>query len=572
VTDIVSPRHVASPARHPALERVRADVLTAGGLALLLGVLGVAGTFALLSLKMEIYQLVLPTGSLPTLAGLAVGFVLVAALVTALAHIREMVLCATSERIARGLAAPALLAAAGGGREPAPAAAQVTTDLDELRRGMSGNLCAALLDVAVLPALVLVLAFLHWSFAAFALLCGGLAAAASLAGARVSRTALRDANHATAAGAAAVADAMRNAEAVEAMGMLPDLERRWLRGLQDGAARLGRAQATLRLTGSVLGSMQTLSGGGALLLGAALALTGAEIGAGILVAMLLMGRVVDPFTRLGGMVEDWTAAQAAWRRLEATLSAEARQAAHAGAFACPAGRLVLDRVAHVVPDAAAPLFRDVRLVLEPGEALAIAGPPGSGKTTLLRLILGLMQPTTGTVFLDGHAVHQWERTDLARHVGYMPQEPDLPDGTVAEVIARLGEPEMGAVLEASRLAGAHAAIVALPQGYATPIGPGLPLSAGQRQRIALARALYGRPRLVVLDEPSAWLDAAGEAAVLRLLGQLRARGVSVVVASHRQKVLAAVPKLAWLGERPAALPAPEPHRLLPRPAAGSLAA
>ena len=572
MTDAVPPGHWPSRGRHPALERVRADVLATAGLALLLGTLGIAGTFGLLSLKMEIYTLVLPTGSLSTLAGLAIGFVLVAGLVTALAYIREMALCAAGQRMARGLAAPALLAAAGSAQQPAAAAGQTISDVDELRRGMSGSLCAALLDVAVLPMLVAILGLIHWSFAALGLLCGALAATASLAGARYSRVALRDANHESAVGAAAVADAVRNAEAVEAMGMLPDLERRWARGLQDGAARLRRAQGGLRITHAVLHTMHTLSSGAALLIGTALALTGAEIGTGILIAMLLMGRVVDPFTRLGGMVEDWTAAQAAWRRLEATLSPAASHSTRTGAFGCPAGRLVVDRVGHVVPGASAPLFRDVRLALEPGEALAIAGPPGSGKTTLLRLILGMMQPTTGTVFLDGHAIHQWDREDLARHVGYMPQEPDLPDGTVAEVIARLAEPDMAAVLEASRLAGAHPAIVALPLGYATPVGAELQLSAGHRQRIALARALYGRPRLVVLDEPSAWLDAAGEAAILRLLGQLRARGVSVVVASHRRAVLAAMPKLAWLGERQAALPAPEPRRLLAPPAAGSLVA
>lgn len=572
MTDPLPPRPLLSRTRHAALERVRADVLAAAGLALLLGALGIAGTFALLSLKMEIYQLVLPTGSLSTLTGLALGFVLIAGLVTALAHLREMALSAAGQRIARGLAAPALLAAAGGAQQPAAAAAQTTSDLDELRRGMSGSLCAALLDIAVLPALVVILGLIHWSFAALGLVCGALAAAASLAGARYSRVALRDSNHDSAVGAAAVADAMRNAEAVEAMGMLPQLERRWARGLQDADARLRRAQGGLRIAHALLNTLQTLSSGGALLIGTALSLTGAEIGTGILIAMLLMGRVVDPFTRLGGMVEDWTAAQAAWRRLEATLSPTAPQPIRAGAFGCPAGRLVLDRVGHLLPGASAPLFRDVRLALEPGEALAIAGPPGSGKTTLLRLILGMTQPTTGTVFLDGHAVHQWEREDLARHVGYMPQEPDLPDGTVAEVIARLTEPDMAAVLEASRRAGAHAAIIALPRGYATPIGAEHPLSAGQRQRIALARALYGRPRLVILDEPSAWLDAAGEAAILRLIGRLRADGVSVVVASHRQAVLAAVPKLAWLGERRAALPAPEPRRLLARPAAGGLVA
>ncbi|WP_270939371.1 ATP-binding cassette domain-containing protein, partial [Falsiroseomonas oryzae] len=216
------------------------------------------------------------------------------------------------------------------------------------------------------------------------------------------------------------------------------------------------------------------------------------------------------------------------------------------AFPCPEGRLVLERLTVLVPKEPRPLLREVSLVAAPGDVVAIAGAVGSGKSTLLRMIAGAARPAAGAAFLDGHATWQWDREDIARHLGMLPQEPVLTEGTVAEAIARLGTPDMRAVIRAARLAGAERTVARLPYGYATRIGPDTPLSLGQRQRIALARAVYGEPRLVLLDEPSAWLDAEGEATVLALLAALRERGATVLFTSHRPVLLRAADRVLVL--------------------------
>lgn len=186
------------------------------------------------------------------------------------------------------------------------------------------------------------------------------------------------------------------------------------------------------------------------------------------------------------------------------------------------------------------------MVVAPGEVVALAGAAGSGKTTLLRIAVGMLKPAAGGCFLDGHATSQWEREDFARQVGYLPQDPLLTDGTVAEAIARLGTPDMAAVLKAARLAEAHGLISALPAGYSTLIRAEGPLSTGQRQRVAFARALYGDPKLLVLDEPAAWLDAEGEQRLIRTLRYLASQGVGVLLTSHRAALLQAADRVLVL--------------------------
>ena len=194
-----------------------------------------------------------------------------------------------------------------------------------------------------------------------------------------------------------------------------------------------------------------------------------------------------------------------------------------------------------------PILRGISFTAAPGEIIGVLGPSASGKSTLLRLVLGMAEATSGGVSLDGHSTYLWNREDLARHVGYVPQSVALSDGTVAETIARGVDPDLDAVVAAAKRADVHAAIGALPHGYATPIsGSGFTLSAGQRQRLALARALYGNPRLIVLDEPNAFLDVAGEAMLAALLGQLREQGVGALVSAHRPSVLRAAHKLLVL--------------------------
>jgi ATP-binding cassette subfamily C protein len=550
------------------LEQARAEIGIALRLALLLGLVVTVGAYLLLALKMEIYSLVLPTGSMSTLAGIACGFLLGAALLAALDHAREMLLLGLGHRVARRLAPVAVRAAAEARTAPgtpdAPAlAAQALRDVEELRRAVSGPLTAAALDAAVAPALIILLWLISSWLAGFGLACCVIAALLSLLAERRTRGALVDSNAAAAATSAMVVDAMRSAEAVEAMGLLPALQRRWLARMAEGAGRLRTAQSAARGIAATTLVVQTLASGGALLLGAALTLNGVELGTGLLIAMLVMGKLVSPFARLASSMQDWGAARAAWARL-ARLLAAPPPPAQTRAFPCPEGRLVLERLTATIPGVPRPLLREISLVVAPGDVIALAGAAGSGKSTLLRLIAGARRPAAGAAFLDGHATWQWDREDFARHVGVLPQEPVLTEGTVAEAIARLGTPDMEAVLRAARLAGAERLIAGLPFGYATRIGPDTPLSMGQRQRIALARAVYGEPRLLLLDEPSAWLDEAGEAMVLRMIAALKARGAAVLLTSHRPSLLRAADRLVVL-RNGMLMAAGRPQRLLPAP-------
>jgi ATP-binding cassette subfamily C protein len=520
----------------------REEIAAAARLTLALGVAISLATFAVTWVKLQLWALVVPTGNGWTLAGLAVLFCLLLAMLVAFDQLRELGLLAIGRRLARRLAVPVVLAAA---RQPGRsdiAAGQALRDVEELRRNLAGPVLSALADAVLVPTLVLLLLFFHWAFAAWALGFALAAAGLSLLGDRLTRSALLASNEAHARTAAMVADAMRCAEAVEAMGLRASLSARWEAGLREGAAALRVAQSGGRWIGAALAALAGIATGGMLVLGTVMGLQGAQLGFGMIVAMLVTGRVIAPFARLGASMGEWAAVRGAWARLAGLLGPEAPPAPGT-AFPCRAGRLSLEHVTWAPRGAARAVLRDVSLVVEPGEVVAIAGAAGAGKTTLLRIAVGMIQPVAGGCFLDGHATAQWEREEFARHVGYLPQDPLLTDGTVAEAIARLGAPDMEAVIRAAQLADAHALITALPAGYATPIRAEGPLSAGQRQRVALARALYGTPRLLVLDEPAAFLDAEGEARQARLLRRLAAGGTGVLMTSHRPLTLAAADRL-----------------------------
>ncbi|MBR0681722.1 ATP-binding cassette domain-containing protein [Roseomonas eburnea] len=559
-----------------AMAGLSAELARTARASALLGLAGAFGPFALVMLTVQFYSLVVPTGSLSTAVGLGAGFALVAVAVVALTLIRERLLLASAERLVRRLTARALPAATARAAVPAAAADQALRDIDAVRRGVVGPLSAIALDAVLVPAVLILLAIFHWAFALFAVAAAVVALLLGLSAERATREALVEANDASARGARLVADAARAAEAVEAMGMLPALVGRWARMLARGAGGLRRAQGTARMAQAATATLFGVAQGGAVAVGVLVIIeSGSSVGYGILAGLLLTARVMEPFSRIGSQFEDAAAARAAWRRLDRLLAAdEAAPAPATRAFPCPEGRLVVEHITLVFPGAARPLLRDVNLVVGPGDVVGLAGPPGCGKSTLLRVLLGLQGSNAGEVFLDGHATAQWDRTDLARHIGYLPQEPVLAEGTVAEAIARLEDaPDMEAVMEAARLAGALRMVAGLPQGFSTRIGGRAVLSMGQRQRIALARAVYGTPRLVLLDEPAAFLDAEGEVAVAAMIAALAAAGKAVVFTSHREGLLRAAGRvmtlrdgaLAEVGERRRLLAAPAARRALPQP-------
>ena len=341
---------------------------------------------------------------------------------------------------------------------------------------------------------------------------------------------------------------LRNAEVIEAMGMLKHIHRRWMDkqrdflNLQAQASDKGGAfQAGSKFVQTVMGSA-LLGLGGWLVLQNTLA-----GGAGMMiVASVLGGRMLAPVVLA---VSQWRAVvnvRDAWRRLDGLLAA-VPEPAESMSLPAPRGVLQVEQIVAAAPGSNAPILRGVAFALAPGEVLGVVGPSASGKTTLARVLIGLWPSMGGKVRLDGADVFAWNKLELGPHLSYLPQGVELLDGTLAENIARFGEMDRAKVEAAARLVGLHDFILALPQGYDSPVGPGgAILSGGQRQRVALARALYGDPVFVVLDEPNSSLDEAGDAALLQAIAQMKARGTTFVVMTHRVSVLGVADKMLVL--------------------------
>ena len=423
---------------------------------------------------------------------------------------------------------------------------EALNDLETLRSFVASTACTAPFDAMWTPVMLLALIVQHWGFAVMGALSCSILLVMNLLGDSVSRRQMLAANEASAKALRHAADAVGAAEVVLALGMLPTLTRRWEIGQRRAAGLVHRAMLRSRAVSAVTGALRMGMTGAMVGLGLVLALSGAASGGSMVAANMILARLLMPFQQVAATRQRWVDALAAWRRICTALECP-MPARYGHAMPAPAPRLVVERLVYMPPGGGRPLLRGVSFTAEPGESIGIIGPSSAGKSTLIRLIMGVLPPTAGGVYLDGTSTVLWEREDFARHAGYVPQGVTLLDETVADNIARMGAPDMAAVLDAARRAGAHRAIAALPQGYATRVTGGR-LSTGQRQRVALARALYSRPGLLVLDEPSAFLDEAGETDVLALLAALRAEGTTVLLVTHRPALLATMDKLLVLTE------------------------
>lgn len=418
-------------------------------------------------------------------------------------------------------------------------------DVGQLRKLLGSGGVLALFDAPWLPVFLLVIGLMHPLLGMAATLGAAALALLGVITERSTRAANEAARLATRAAQRQAQSLLRNAEVIAGMGMAGAAVCSWGKEHDAVLASQQRLAVTTQRLAATARTLRQVLQAGLLGLGAWLVIK-ANASPGIMVAAtILLGRALQPVELLIAGWKPLIDARGAWQRLNAR--EDTQQSATPLALPAPQGRVELQRVVFGgVPQRPA-LIKGVSFALEAGESLAIVGSSAAGKTTLIRLILGIWRPQSGTVRLDGADIAQWDRDALGAHVGYLPQDVELFAGTVAENIARLGEVDAQQVVAAARLAHAHEMILALPQGYDTPIGEaGAVLSGGQRQRIALARAVYGAPRLVVLDEPNANLDAEGDAALLAALRDLKARGTTVIMVSHRPAAMAQLDKIAVL--------------------------
>jgi ATP-binding cassette subfamily C exporter for protease/lipase len=423
-------------------------------------------------------------------------------------------------------------------------------DLQVLRDFFPGPAVRAALELPVAVIFLAVVAAIH-PLLGWLTLGGALVQAAVAWGnERSTQQPMVGANRAAREAQQSADASLRNAQVIEAMGMLPDIHRRWMErqreylGLQGLASdRAGSWQAASRF-------VQTTMASALLGLAAWLILRGElQNGGGLMiVASILGGRVLAPLVALIAQWRTVVAARDAWKRLAQLLTAVPAPAP-AKALAAPSGRFAAEKLVVPVPGSNVPVLKGVSFALQPGEVLAVIGPSAAGKTTLARALVGLWPSSGGRARLDGIDVAGWDKAELGPHVGYLPQGVELFDGTVADNIARFGTPDPGKVEAAARQVGLHEFILGLPEGYATEIGSeGARLSGGQRQRLALARALYGDPVFVVLDEPNASLDEAGDRALAAAIAAGKARGTTFIVMTHRTSILGVSDKILVLAD------------------------
>lgn len=518
---------------------------SAGVFSMFINMLGLIPSIYML----QVYDRVLQSRNETTLAMLTVillGFYLMLGM---LEHARSKLLVRVGAQIDQKLSERIFTASFEGYlRRTGGNAGQALGDLTNVRQFITGNGLFAFFDAPWAPFyLAVIFMFSPW-LGLFAVIAMLILATLAWATEVMTRKPLAEAAMYASAANSFAANNLRNAEVIEAMGMLGNLKQRWLKrqlrfiSLQNEASE--KAGAISALTKTVRITVQSLVLG----LGALLAIKGDITPGAMIAASILLGKALGPVEMAIGVWKQLLSARTAYHRLEKLL-ADNPPRPEAMELPRPQGHLLVEGVSAMPPGSSAMVVKQVGFQVQPGQVLGIIGPSASGKSTLARLLVGIWPAALGKVRLDGADVFQWDKAELGPAVGYLPQDIELFEGTIAENIARFGEVEADKVVEAAKLAGVHDMILRFPKGYDTPIGEGgSVLSGGQRQRIGFARAVYGNPSLVVLDEPNSNLDDAGEAALVQAVRGLKERGISVVVITHRTSIIAAVDLLALMAD------------------------
>jgi len=498
---------------------------------------------------LQVFDRVMVSRSQETLVMLTVFTVVALGVMAGLDWARAQLLARGAVALDKALGPVVLGEMLAGRSGPTPDEAQhALRDLSILRSFLAGSPVLALFDVPWIPVYVVVISLFHPVLGGVALAGAVVMLVLTVANERLSRGPL-EAMQAHSRKASQFVDlSLRNAESIAAMGMSAGVLANWQRHHHEVlASQLTASRTASRVAAATKFVRQSIQvsvlGVGAYLV------IGLDASSGVMIAAtLLLGRALAP---VEGVVAGWKAlvdARGAFGRLERLLRAR-EEPKTVTTLPAPSGALALERVVFGFRDRPQMVIKGISLELGAGQTVAVVGPSASGKSTLARLMVGIWAPVGGSVRLDGADVASWPREELGRYVGYLPQDVELFAGTVSENIARLGLLDSAAIITAAQRANAHDMILRLPNGYDTPIGEaGALLSAGQRQRIALARALYGSPRLVVLDEPNSNLDTDGEAALHAALRELKKEQTTCIVITHRPSLLETADKVLVLRE------------------------
>ena len=504
---------------------------------------------------MQVYDRVIPTSGRLTLVFVTLLLFVALACLSLLEHARTRLMIRAGVRLERRLAAVTLdrmTSGESGTRSATNLGAM--RDLDTLRQVTGGTGITALLDAPWTPVYLAVSFLLHPLLGLLTLAGGVILAGLAFSNERATRRCLHAAAQHQAANYARQESLVRQGETIRALGMRREMLETQVSG-REHAVSLAASGMMLGATYSAVIkfirlALQSLALGA----GAWLAISGQLSAGSVIAASVLLSRALQPVEQIVGNWGGLIQARGALANLEALLGVDGRHDEPRTRLPSPRAEVLVSDIRHALQINGHDILKGVSFAIRPGEVIGLIGPSGAGKSTLARIVAGAIHPQHGVVRIDGASYRDWDQDDLPRHIGYLPQDPGLFEGRIRDNIARVevgidNDTSDAAVMAATKAAGVHEMILATPQGYDTRLGPGGGgLSSGQAQRIALARALYRAPALLVLDEPNAPLDGEGEAALARALIGARERGAAVLLVAHRAAALASVQRLIFLKE------------------------
>jgi len=527
---------------HEVLRTCRSYFLTVGIFSLAINLLYLASPLYML----QIYDRVISSSSVTTLVMLTIALLIAFSALAGLDVVRASVLTRASIRLDRLMAGRVVMAILDSPAALGGARSQFLRDFDTFRQFITGMGIHALFDLPWAPLYILVIFMLSPLLGGFAMSCAVLLVLLALVNERIVRPPMSESNEAANRNYSFTEMSLRNSEVVQAMGMTEGLLRRWGRDRVKMIARQVQASDRAAVMSSMIRffrlSMQSLILG----LGAYLVIERQITVGAMFATSILLGRALQPIEQIVGSWRNLISAREAYRRIRELLMANPLRAERME-LPRPTGHVSVEGLTYAPPRSNKPILKSVSFRIEPGEVIGIIGPSGAGKSTLVRNIVGVLRPNAGTVRLDGADIATWPRVSLGQYIGYLPQDVELFADSVAANVSRFQQTRGENVVRAAQVAGVHDMILRLAEGYETQVGEGgMTLSGGYRQRIGLARAVFGSPSLVVLDEPSSNLDAEGEAALSECILKLKQNKVTVILVSHRPSTVAVVDKILLL--------------------------
>jgi ATP-binding cassette subfamily C protein RsaD len=529
-----------TPLNH-AVTAARSALVPAGIFSLFINSLALVSPIYML----QVYDRVLSSRNLMTLTFLTVIAVFLYVVYGSLEALRSRVLVRGSARFENVLRTPLFETtfAASLGRKSGTGESQPFRDADTVREFITGHAILAFFDLPWVPLFVAASFLLHPIFGWIAIVAGILTLGIAVVNEYSTKKLLNRASLASISAHSDVSATLRNAEVMRAMGMASGLKDRWAQRRDEQI--VWQAVASDR-GGALMAGMKSFRQIVQILIlgtGGYLCLQGELSGGGIVAASIIIGRALAPIELAVGQWKVFQNSRGAWSRLQA-LFRGFPQGRERMPLPAPKGSIKVEQVVAAAPGERAPILRGVSFQIEQGKTLAIIGPSAAGKSSLIRVLLGVWPAAAGTVRFDGFDVNHWDPNDLGPHVGYLPQDVELFAGTIAQNISRFREADHADVIRAAELAGVHEMAQQMPSGYDTQIGEGgQSLSGGQRQRIGLARAMFGKPAIVVLDEPNSNLDSTGEAALVEAIRYLKQTGATVIFVTHKTNMLSVADKV-----------------------------